>query len=87
MLVEVNRDIDQRRDLEARTGAARLQVCEPGVEIALVERPQIEGAATGYHERHETAQTVEHGPHGRRSETRPRTTLGLVQTSVKVFLG
>ena len=87
MFVEVNGDIDQRRDLEACTGAARLQVCEPGVEIALVERAKIEGAPAECRESHETAQTVEHGPHGGRSETWPRTTFGLMQAGVEVFLG
>src|SRR5271165_2190295 len=87
MLIEVNRDIDQRRDLETCTLAVRLQMREPGVEIALVERAKIEGAPTGRREGHETTQTVEHGPHGGRSETRPRTTLGLVQAGVEVFLG
>ena len=87
MLVQVDRNVEQRRDLVGRTLAAGLQMGKPRIQVGLLQQAEVEHAAPLFGKAHESAQPVEHGAYGAGRQAWPQAALRLAQTGVEVFLG
>jgi hypothetical protein len=87
VLVQVDREVEQGRDLMGCTRTAGLQVGEPGIQVGLPQQAEVEQAGAFLGKAHEAAQPVEHGAYGAGRQTRPQAALRLAQTGVEIFLG